>query len=163
MPQTCTVCRHPERAVVEAALLRGEPLRDIAGQFSGLTKSAVARHKADHLPAAMAKAHGAAEVADADELIRQAGLLRSKAISLLMKAEQSGDLRTALAGVREARGCIELLARLLGELKEGPTLNVVVSPAWVELRAVVVAALTEFPDARAVVAERLAALEADAR
>ena len=159
MPPTCTVCRHPERAVVEAALLRGEPLRDIAGQFS-IGKSAVARHKADHLPAAMVKAHAAAAVADADDLLRQAGALRSKAISLLMKAEAAGDLRTALAGVREARGCVELLAKLLGELKEGPTINVTVSPAWVLVRGAIVAALAPFPEARAVVAGELARLEA---
>lgn len=159
MPRVCTICVHPTRAVIDRDLLAGVPIRDVAGRHE-LAKSAVARHKADHIPAALAKAHDAAAVADADDLLRQAGALRSKAISLLIAAEKAGDFRTALAGVREARGCLELLARLLGELRDGPTVNVTISPAWVAVRSELVTALAPFPEARAVVAERLVALEA---
>lgn len=49
MPQTCSVCKHPERAAIDSALVAGEPLRDIAGRFS-LGKSSLARHKLEHLP-----------------------------------------------------------------------------------------------------------------
>ena len=159
MPRTCTVCAHPERAILDAALVRGEPLRDIAGRYA-VSKSAVARHKAEHLPASLVKATAAAEVADADRLLRDAGALRAKAVSLLLAAERAGDLRTALAGVREARGCVELLARLLGELRDAPTVNIAITPAWVEIRAVVVAALAPYPEARAAVAARLTKMEA---
>lgn len=145
--------------MIDAALLRRGSNRDVAGRF-GLTKSAVDRHRKEHIPAALAKARDAAEVADADDLLRQAGALRAKAISLLMRAEQEGDLRTALAGVREARGCLELMAKLLGELKDGPTVNVTLAPAWIEVRAAIVAVLAPYPEARVAVAARLAALEA---
>ena len=30
MTRVCTVCRHPERPLIEEALARGEPLRNIA-------------------------------------------------------------------------------------------------------------------------------------
>ena len=159
MPRTCTVCAHAERAAVDRALVAGAPLRDIAGQHR-LAKSAVARHKADHLPAALAKAKEAQTVADADDLLRQAGALRTKAMSLLLKAEDAGDFRTALAGVREARGCLELLAKLLGELRDEATVNITITAAWVEVRAAVMAALVPYPEARAAVAKRLVAIEA---
>jgi len=160
MPRTCTICTHPERAVIDAAIVRGETgIRDIAGRF-GISKSALDRHRKEHLPAHLLKAKDAAAVADADDLLRQAGALRSKAISLLMKAEAAGDLRAALAGVREARGCIELLARLLGEIRDGPIVNVTISPAWIEVRGAVVGALAPFPEARTAVAGALAKLEA---
>jgi len=159
MPRTCTVCAHPERAAIDQALLNNSVIRDIAGQHR-LAKSAVARHKDDHLPAALAKAKEAQTVADADDLLRQAGALRTKAMSLLLKAETAGDFRTALAGVREARGCLELLAKLLGELRDEATINITITAAWVEVRAAVMAALVPYPEARAAVAERLAAVEA---
>ena len=46
----------------------------------------------------------------------------------------SGDLRTALAAIRERRGTIELLARVTGELQETTQVNVLVSPEYLELR-----------------------------
>ncbi len=159
MSRVCTICTHPERALIDAALVRSEPIRDIAGRF-GIAKSAVARHKADHLPASLVKARDAVEVTDADKLLRDAGALRAKAISLLLAAERSGDIRTALAGVREARGCLELLAKLLGELRDGPDINITISPAWVNVRAEIVGALASYPEARFAVAGALAALEA---
>src|SRR5215212_654344 len=46
---------------------------------------------------------------------------------------------------------IELLAKLVGELDERPTLNVLISPEWLELRAAVVGALELHPEARGAV------------
>jgi len=47
--RTCTVCAHPERAVIDRALVADrDPYRDLAGRY-GLTRSAIMRHKADHL------------------------------------------------------------------------------------------------------------------
>lgn len=158
MPRVCTICAHAERAAIDKALIDGRAFRHIAAQF-GTSTTALQRHKADHLPASLTKAKDAATVADADDLLKQAGALRSKAISLLLKAEQAGDYRTALAGIREARGCVELLAKLLGELQDGATVNVVMAPAWIELRAVIMAALRPYPEARAAVAAGLQRVE----
>ena len=71
-----------------------------------------------------------------------------------------GDFRTELAGIGQARACLELLAKLLGELDERPQVNVVLSAEWISVRAVLLSALAPFPDARAAVAARLQALEA---
>jgi len=49
MGRTCTVCQHPERKALDAALVAVEsPYRDIARRY-GLSKDALLRHKADHL------------------------------------------------------------------------------------------------------------------
>jgi len=119
----CTVCKHKERAAIDTALLAGAPFRDLAGQF-GLSKTSLHRHKNEHLPRELTKAHEANQISSADELLRQVQALHAKAMAILNTAEKSGDLRTALAAVREARGNLELLARLLGELKEtGPSID----------------------------------------
>jgi hypothetical protein len=97
-------------------------------------------------------AQAAEEVAQADTLLEQVGDLQERALAILDKAEEAGELRTALGAIREARGNLELLAKLLGELDERPVVNLSVSPEWLELRAVIVTALEPHPEAlRAVV------------
>ena len=93
-------------------------------------------------------AQAAEEVAQADDLLEQVRDLQSRALAILGKAESAGDLRTALGAIREARGNLELLARLLGELNEQPVVNLNLSPEWLELRAVIVTALEPYPEAK---------------
>jgi hypothetical protein len=158
MPRTCKVCVHADRPEIDKAIISGGSLRDIAGQYT-LSKSAVERHR-EHIPQALTRAQEAREVARADDLLREVRALRSKAISILLQAEAAGDLRTALAGVREARECLQLLAKLSGELDERPVINVLISPEWVAVRSVLMTALVPYPEARIAVADRLALLEA---
>jgi hypothetical protein len=47
MPRRCTICDHPTRDAIDRALVAGQALRDIAGQYH-LSKSALARHKERH-------------------------------------------------------------------------------------------------------------------
>ena len=105
------------------------------------------RHKANHLPAKLVMAEKAGEAAEAGTLLEQVRDLQGRALSILEKAEAAGELRTALGAIREARGNLELLAKLLGKL-EPPTVNLVVSAEWLELRAVIVGALEPHPEPR---------------
>lgn len=159
MPRACTVCTHEERDAIDAALVGGGLNRAVARQY-GLSKDAVARHRDEHLPVALTAAKGAEDAARADDLLAQVRQLQVRAHRILEKAEATGDLRAALGAIREARGNLELLAKLLGELNDQPTVNVMVSPEWVSIRTVVLGALGPFPDARAAVADRLLALGA---
>ena len=110
----------------------------------------------------MTKAKDAQEVTKADSLLDQVIELRDKALSILAKAERAGDLRTALQGVREAKGCLELLARLQGELQERTTVNILVNPQWLSLRTVILKALDGYPEARQAVARALQEVEGNA-
>lgn len=158
MPRRCSVCDHADRAAIDAALVGASSLREIAGRFH-LSTSALDRHRNDHIPASLSKAKAAEQVADADDLLTQLGLLRSKALGLLMKAEAAGDYRTALAGIREARGCIEVMARMMGELADSATVvNVLVTPEWTRVQAAMLTALAPYPDARVAVADALVAI-----
>ena len=159
MARTCTICRHDDRPAIDQAMVNHKPYRDIAGRF-GVSRSALLRHHDDHLPAAMAKAKEAQEAARADDLLKEVRALRTKAYSLLMQAEKSGDLRTALMGVREARACLELLAELSQQLDRRPVVNVLLLPEWVRARSALLEALASYPEARGAVAARLASLEA---
>jgi len=139
---------------INRLLLETQNIAKIAEQYN-VNYHALYRHKANHLPAEMVKAQEAREVANADTLLGQVGELRDKALSILDKAEQAGDLRTALQGVREAKGCLELLAKLQGELAQEGTVNVMITPQWLSLRAVILQALEPYPEARLTVARTL--------
>ncbi len=158
MPRTCTICTHPEREAINQALVANEPFRLIAERF-GTSAAALTRHKAEHLPVKLAKAHAAKETRLADDLLAQVKALRNKAISILQQAENAGDLRTALLGIREARACVELLAEMEGELKRNPVINIHLSAEWIEVRALLMGALADYPEARASVAAVLMEVE----
>lgn len=110
----CTVCAHADHAAIDAALVANEPKRRIAARF-GVNESAIRRHeKAGHIATAMVKAGDAAEVADADALLEKCVSLEADARRIREASEKAGDLRTALAAVRELVRMVELLGRLAG-------------------------------------------------
>lgn len=160
MPRKCSICEHPQAEEINTALLNGVSLRNIAERYS-VSKTALHRHKESHLPADLVKAQEAQEVAKADSLLDQVAELRDKALAILAKAEQAGDLRTALQGVREAKGCLELLAKLQGELAQEGTVNITISPQWLSLRTVILQALEPYPEARLKLAAALREVEAN--
>jgi hypothetical protein len=92
-----------------------------------VSSDAIYRHSQKHLSRAQLRA--AIDRADAAEEQHQVGLvldarkLRYKAVQLLLAAERSGDLATAIRGIREARDCLLAEARLSGQL-DPPSVNV---------------------------------------
>ena len=117
MPQTCTVCRHPERDSIERGLLSGETFRHIAVR-TGTSTAALQRHKNDHIPLTLAKAHYAEEVARGDSFLEEIGFLRQSTRRILDRAEQKGDLRTALSAIGQATKIAELLWKVRAETAE---------------------------------------------
>jgi hypothetical protein len=154
VPRRCTVCDHSERHGIDGDLVTGAPYRSVAKRF-GLSESAVYRHKTEHLPAHLLKAWEVEVAARADDLLEQVRHLQAHALNILERAENAGDLRTALAAISQARGNLELLGKLAGELDERPVVNISVSPEWLELRTVIVGALEPHPAAHTAVLRAL--------
>jgi len=113
MPRICTVCKHPRRPEIDGALLTGTSYRNIAEHF-GLSATAVFRHRR-HVGQALAKAEKANEIARGDALVAQLNQLAADARRIKTQAELMGDLRTALAGVRELTRLVEVAADLSRE------------------------------------------------
>ncbi|MEO6026743.1 MAG: hypothetical protein ABIR79_07760 [Candidatus Binatia bacterium] len=130
MSRTCTVCRHPERPALDALLVEGrESFRELAGRYP-LSPSALRRHKLDHVPTTLARALESVEVSRADSLLDQVRQLQIRSEAILKRAEVSGDMRTALAAVRELRNIGEVLARMA--LKQGAVVEVTVVEGYVQ-------------------------------
>lgn len=115
MAGKCSVCEHPARREIDRALVLGTAsIRDIAGQY-GISRSALSRHKAAHIPRLVEAAQSAAEAQAATsgrELLDELETLRGRVRAILDKAEEGGELRVALQAVRELRECIKAQAEL---------------------------------------------------
>jgi hypothetical protein len=83
--------------------------------------------------------------------------INGAALAVLRDARAARDGELALKAVDRIFRQIELQAKLLGELDEHPTINVLVAPEWLALRGRLVVALAAFPEARVAVAEVLSA------
>jgi len=156
VPRRCTVCDHPEVEEINRALVSGESDRKIAARYGSLSRPAIQRHGDNHLPAKLVLAEKAAEVAEADNLLAQVQDLQARTLAILEAAEGTNQHRTALSAIREARSNLELLAKLLGELDERPTVNIMISPT---VQTAIIAALGPYPEARLAVADALKGLE----
>ena len=154
MPRKCTVCFHSSRDAIDQALIRRDTFRHIAARFE-VSTGALVRHADDHLPATLLQAHKAADVAHADNILGEVLDLRDHALEILDKAEKVDDLRAACSAIREARGCLELLGKLAGQLQDGPTINVFMSPEWLTIQTAILQALEPHPDARQAVVAAL--------
>lgn len=154
MPRVCTICQHPQRAAIDHALVAGEALRDIAGRF-GVSKSALERHKAEHLPDTLVRAQEAAEEAAALDVLQQLRAINQAALAVLRDARAAKDGDLALKAVDRILRQIELQAKLLGDLDERPVVNVLVTPEWVALRGRLLTALAPYPEARAALGDAL--------
>lgn len=111
----CSICNHPNRREIDKALVtRSASMRDIAGRF-GVSRSALSRHKKNHLPRLVKAAEAAAEVqavAFGADLIDELDRLLKRSMAILEKAEKAGELRVALQAIREARETLKTQADL---------------------------------------------------
>ena len=114
MSTYCTVCSHESQGEIDRQLLAGTSLRTIAKQH-GTSATALHRHK-KHIAKVLVVAQEAAVVAKADTLLDQVKNLLSQAERLTQRAEQAGSLDTALRGIAQVRGVLELLGQVSGQL-----------------------------------------------
>ena len=150
MGRTCTVCSHKDVDEINRLLLCSDSYRDIARQF-GLSKDALARHKESHIPELLLKSQDVKDSLQADNLLTQLQEARARAIELLDMAISAGDTKVygpPSSYLSEIRQQIKLWAELEGKLSSQPQITIINNPEWVELRAVILTALDDFPDAK---------------
>jgi hypothetical protein len=149
MPRECQVCSHPDVFTINERLvgIGGKlSLRNIAKQFD-VNYQAVNRHR-EHIPEMLAKAYQAEEIAQADSLLERLEALQLEAKAVLEETKNSEHYGPRLAAIKEIRANLELIGELTKELNRQPTLNLTVSPEWIELRTLIVQAVEPFPQAR---------------
>jgi hypothetical protein len=176
MTMKCTVCAHPDRADIDAALVGADTARRrIASQYS-LVETSLRRHEAMHIPVMLADAVQREREEHATSLLERVGELEViahhwhvEAVQLNIDAKSDEKSKTRYrdraaaiqVGSRAARtigGVLELLGRVTGELRDRQIdVNVLVaSPEWASTRSRIVDALEPYPEAREAVLRALA-------
>ncbi len=112
MPQTCTICRHEERAAIDESLVAGEPMRNIAKQ-TRTSLASLHRHRG-HIADTVIRASETRSDELGVSLLSKIHAMEAEAQRLGKKAESEGDLRAALLALRELGRAFELQGRLLG-------------------------------------------------
>jgi hypothetical protein len=156
------------------ALARGVSVTALVRRYK-LGPDSIYRHRNKHLPATVrAKLLCGPDVeidldklkeSESQSLLANLVALRHRLFAALDTAEEYNDGREAESWRGWAsRRNLELTGKLLGDLGVGSTtnVNVLVLPAYVELRVALVQALASFPEARQAVAAVLHGLESKA-
>lgn len=173
MGRPCVTCTHPRRYEIEKGLVEGIPYRILTEKY-GPSSASLSRHRNEHLPAHLARAHESEQAKrltkleehqtarvngntqQALDVAAQLRAINAACLEILQKSRASEKHSISLGAVDRIHRQLELQAKLLGELQEGgPTVNVLVAPEWREVRVTVLQALAPYPEARAAVAEVL--------
>ena len=160
----CIICHRPDREAIEHAIAQGKSLREVGRTFD-IHHTAVFRHKRDHTPNEIATLNGAHKVHDRGTALARLESLYTTAEKLLTKAlKNDTSVNGQVQVVKEVRSCLELIAKLTGELNDRPqTVNLMMAPQWLQVRAALFQALEQHPQALEAVAGRLVALESNSR
>ena len=155
MPMTCSICKHPERASIEAAITNGLSLRHIASQFMVGYKS-VERHR-EHITAEIKESKVAQDNARAFDVVQQLRDINTVTLAILRESRAANKNGMALFAIDRLMKQLELQAKLLGDIDQ-PQVNIFLSPEWHTIRSAIVGSLSPFPDARVAVASALSQL-----
>ena len=78
----------------------------------------------------------------------QLRVLRERAAFALETAEGAEDVKVALLAIKELRELVRLWGELEGKLQSQPTVNVLISPQWIQLKTTILTVLQPYPEAR---------------
>jgi transposase-like protein len=154
MTRRCTVCELATLAAVDRELVTGGGNISALAKRHGVSRNALLRHQTAHLPKALVEARAEAAPDRVALLMVELERLRTTADRLIDAAEARHDIRGATGAVREARGLLELLAKMEGTLQPAPTvqINLHEAPEFQSVAARVLAALEPYQAAKQAVA-----------
>lgn len=150
----CRICNHQEANKINEMLISGVSARQVARQYE-LNHVSVSRHKNQHLPQHLVKAKTLQEEDQADDLLHKLNTIYDRAWAIVEEAEKDKKYAASVSALKECRQCLEIIGKLLGELKTGHTFHVYSNPEFIQVRSVIIAALEPHPEARQAVVQAL--------
>lgn len=156
MARSCKFCEHPDRKSMETEVLRrGKTQKEIA-KILGVTSQAVSIHIRKHIPEAvrLAISQGKATAAGLNVTEQLIEINRS-VLKIADSALEDGHAGVALQAFQEVRKQLEYQSKLLGDISEGLTVNIINSPQYIEFKTLVLKTLEKHPKARKNLVESL--------
>lgn len=161
MPRTCTVCNHKKVDEIDRLLRIKNDIAKIAQEFA-LSYDALYRHaKANHHIRDVTAIPSSSEFATSEAIYKEIENWHAEAKDLQQQAKEDGDIKTALLGLDKALKCLELLAKINGQIREQNITfnlqqnNILLDPEWVQLRTKILYALDPYPEAKEAVASAI--------
>jgi hypothetical protein len=120
---------HPQSKIIIKQLASGAEYSTILLDFPQLTRFDLDYYVKNKLPELLSKSgYLKAELTSdqGNDTLEEVRALKTRAMEILEQAQRAGDLRTALLGIREARGCLELSLKAEGRISpQKAQLNVI--------------------------------------
>lgn len=145
---------HPQRNIIITRLASGEEYSDIVRDFPDLTWDDLDYYKQNKLHEIISKSKdlkSEVESVQGSNTLAEVRELKARALEILEQAQSAGDLKTALLGIREARGCLETCLKAEGQIDDRPQINITLNAEWIELRTLIMKSLEPYQEAREVV------------
>lgn len=118
MPPLCTVCRHPEKKILEDGLIRNVPLRRLAQSVIPATSATALHRHRKHLATQLVAAQPAEMTSETTNSLARVESLMQECEKMAAAATAAGEWPVALRALKEAHGCLELLGRLRGRMQQ---------------------------------------------
>jgi hypothetical protein len=147
MPRKCLTCSHKKVKQINKLLIDGRTTLDSISDKFGIGRIPLHTHRKRCIPekykAAMEKKDGREGIDLHDEL---SGLVKVTK-EILDRAKKDDENELALRAIARLEKQFELIAKLLGQINDGSTVNVNINAEMVEFRAIVVNVVKRFPEA----------------
>jgi len=132
----CGTCNHPDRLAIERMMRQRRPLADIEAKYF-VSKSALSRHREKHLDQITPQENDAPESVDEfemwaasnplstpEQVLRYCQVLVWRIDRVASRAEDGGDLRTAVAALSAAAKQMEsVFAKVTGLISDAPRID----------------------------------------
>ena len=142
---------HPNSKTIITRLASGEEYSKIVEDFPDIRYQDLDYYAENKLPELISKSKdlkSEVESIQGGGALAEVRSLKAQALEILQKAQDTGDLKTALLGIREARSCLELVFKAEGRIQEQPIVNITLNAEWIELRTLIINALDQYPQAK---------------
>jgi len=155
---------HPQGKRIIKRLASGEEYSEIVRDFPGITHDDLDYYEENKLHDVLSKSPELKAEIEGDmgnDTLAEVRDLKAKAVKILDQAKRAGELKTALLGIREARGCLDSILKAEGRIQEQninvnlQQVNILINPEWIELRTLIIKALEPYPQAREAVVRAL--------
>jgi len=161
----CSICTHAYHDKIDDAILAGASKTELATKYK-VTWQSLMRHEKDHMltprqykepersPIRRAARRDSADPQNSVDIALELENLCLEAFDILEAAKAEGKAGMALDAIARATKTLEVLARVVGELKD-VRINITVQPVWISLRQNIITALEPYPEARIAVARAI--------
>jgi len=120
--RSCVICKDTRVASIDADLIGLRSLPRVLAKYPDLAHDTLASHQKRCIPAqlALVRANAETEVAPFETVQEALRQLIEEAEKIRRHATREGDYKIALAAIKEARNCLQIVGEITGELSAPP-------------------------------------------